>query len=167
MDRLLRLQEIAYQAGYEIKYVDLHQQHPKLDGITRFQDQHILLDLSIRHTPQDICVTSEEVGHTLKPPAIDHRNYHSARYRDLYPNQWERDNIEILVAKDELAALEWGTRFVISDQDFWDFAALGQVEWKDWLNHFGVEDWFMWYKAGFMRKKHWFRWKDLIRRTAG
>jgi hypothetical protein len=166
-DRLCLLQEIAYRAGFRNDYANLHSQHPRLDGLTKFHEKLILIDTFIRDTPQELCVLAEEVEHILCSPNIDHRNYHSARYRDIYKTQWERDNIEILVAKDELVALETGTSLIISDQDFWDFAALGQVEWKDWLNHFGVEDWFMRYKAGFMQKKHWFRWKDLIRRTAG
>lgn len=165
-DRLLQLQEIAYCAGYRITYQNLHKQHPNLEGLTKFLDQEIILDTSIKNTAQELCVTGEEVGHILNPPLVDHRNYHSSQYCDIYKTQWERDNIGILVAKDELAALEWATGFIIPDREFWEYATTGQHEWWEWLEHFGVEDWFMRYKVGFMRKKHWFRWKDLIKRTA-
>ena len=165
MNQVLLLQEIAYAHGIEIAYKNLHAKHPQLDGYAWPYQGLIVLDESLQgKLRQEKCVLAEEIGHCLYPPAAGHISYHYAGYRHL--SQWERDNLAVLVTKDERLALHWGTSFLIPDKAFWEYAQKGPHEWWEWLEHFDVEDWFMRAKFGFMRTKHPFKWREMIKRNA-
>lgn len=166
MNKVLLLQEIAYAHDIEITYENLHYtKHPLLEGYAWPAKGMIILDESLRgKATQEKCVLTEEVGHCLYPPVANHIAYHYAGYRQL--DCWERDNLAVLVAKDERMALRWGTSFLIPDKVFWEYAQKGPHEWLDWLEYFDVTDWFMRAKFGIMRTKHPFKWRELVKRNA-
>lgn len=159
------LYHIIERLGIILRYENLHAKHHLLDGYAWPARGLIVLDTSLRSNPrQEKCVLAEEIGHCLHPPTASHISYHYAGYRHL--GQWERDNLAVLVAKDERLALQWGTSFLIPDKMFWEYARQGPHEWWEWLEHFDVEDWFMRAKFGFMRTKHPFKWRELVKRSA-
>jgi hypothetical protein len=155
------LWHIIQELRIKVKWRNLHSWHPDWDAYAWPARRLIVLDYSVGRIPRrEKCVLAEEVGHIFYPPAGNHIVYHSTRFYDL--NAWQRNNLSVLVAKDERQALEWGTSFLIPDNAFWKFAARGPHFWEDWLDHFDVEDWFMMSKFKFMWHKKPFEWTELV-----
>jgi hypothetical protein len=145
----------------KIRYRNLSKIHPEF--IAYAEPPYVYLDPKLDKLPrQKKCILLEEIGHCLYPPRAQHVAYHGAKFRSL--TQSSRDNLAVLVAKDEHLALQWGTSILIPDEAFWDFARIGPHELWEWIEHFDVEDWFMRTKIGFMRRKHPFKWRDIIKR---
>jgi hypothetical protein len=159
--QLEELRDYIEMAGYEIIYRDLHGRHPLLEGFVSLKFKKVFIDISVRNTRQEKCVLAEELGHVLLPPAVDGALYHFAEYKDVFQTQWERDSLEISVAKDERRALRYGTSILIPDQAFWDYAKSKHM-WYEWYEYFEVEDWFMRAKFEFMQTKQHFKWRDLV-----
>lgn len=80
-------------------------------------------------------------------------------------NQWDCDNLAVMVAKEENEALLFATSLLIPDKAFWEYFEAGPHEIWEWCEHFQVTEWFMRRKMGFMRTKQRFRWKDAIARV--
>jgi len=161
MNKLLLLNQIAEDQKIRIKYRNLKYKHPQLEGYAWPARKLIVLEKSIKNElRKEICILSEEIGHCIYPPTTSHVVYHIAEYYDM--NHWERDKLAHSVAKDERTALGWATSFIIPDVEFWEFAKTPH-EWWEWLEHFYVEDWFMRAKIDFMRTKHPFKWRQIIK----
>lgn len=162
MNKILTLNQIADAQGIRIKYENLRNTHPQLEGYARPIRKLIVLEESLKSDPRkEQCILSEEIGHCIYPPTTSHVVYHIAEYYDM--NHWERDRLALSVSRDERTALGWATSFIIPDAEFWEFAK-SPHEWWEWLEHFYVEDWFMRAKIGFMRLKQPFKWRQVIKR---
>ncbi|MGB9804091.1 ImmA/IrrE family metallo-endopeptidase [Desulfofundulus sp.] len=164
------LEGLIFGMGVDVRYKNLHKQHPLLDAYAWPARRLIVLDETLRYPSRHKkCVLAEEIGHMVYPPAGDHILYHTADYYNL--DSWQRFDLWRRVAADEREALQWATGFLIPDTAFWDFLKRGPHEWEDWLEYFDVEDWFMGLKFRFIKKRHYSKWTEIIQKiveeTAG
>ncbi|HBX24005.1 MAG TPA: hypothetical protein DEF34_10300 [Desulfotomaculum sp.] len=128
----------------------------------------ITLDESLRDRPRLMkCVLAEEIGHILYPPRPGHIRYHSTGFWET--EYLERSHLKVIVAQDERKALTWATGVLIPDVEFW--RAIGEKHNTIYklADYFEVEDWFVWIKIGYIRRKasnqgQRLKWRDIIRR---
>jgi Zn-dependent peptidase ImmA (M78 family) len=154
---------MASSLGIEVVYRDIHSKKPLLDGYADPQKKLIVLEKSIEYTTHGLCVLAEELGHCLYPPLSNHIMYHRSDYHNM--NQWNCDSLAVQVAKEENQAIMFATRLLIPNNEFWKYFSKGPREIWEWCEHFGVTEWFMRRKIGFMRAKQRFRWRDAIARA--
>lgn len=154
---------IASSLGIEVVYRDIHSEKPLLDGYAVPHKKLIVLEKTLKYTAHGLCVLAEELGHCVFPPLSNHITYHRSDYHNM--NQWQCDNLAVQVAKEENQAIFFATNLLIPDSQFWKFFETGPHDIWEWCEHFGVTEWFMRRKIGFMRVKKRFQWKDAIARA--
>jgi Zn-dependent peptidase ImmA (M78 family) len=153
---------LASLFGIKVVNRDIHSEKPLLDGYAKPNEKLIVLEKSLEYTTHGLCVLAEEIGHCLFPPLSNHIMYHKTNYHDM--SYWNRDNLAVQVAKEETQAIEFATTLLIPDQEFWKHYSTGPHEIWEWCEHFGVAEWFMRRKIGFMRSKKHFKWRDIVKR---
>lgn len=163
MDELEDLLRIASLYNIRVIYRNLHVSNPVLEGYAKPLQRLIVLDNSLLGRPTDhICVLAEEIGHIFYPPVYSCVNYHRA---DFYQKDTlARSEIKYQHSKTERVALVWATGYLIPDEEFWEFAASGPREFVEWLEHFGVAEWLMRWKIGFMKTQTHFKCRNIIKR---
>jgi len=163
IDDINDLLQIAHIYHIKIVCRNLHAKNQCFEGYAWPTRKLIVLETTLLSRPQDyVCILAEEIGHILNPPAFSSVSYH---YKDYWKMDClKRDEAKYQYAKTERSALLWATNYLISDEDFWEFAKDGTREWWEWLERFEVPDWFMRWKIGFMRTKQRFKCREIISR---
>lgn len=152
----------------KIIFKDLREKHPDLYGMADPETKTITLDWSLKNRPRALkCVLAEEIGHILFLPRSGHIAYHSKGY--ISQHHHDRSIISRTVAQDERLALDWATRVLMPDVEFWRAKKNGSETIRELAEWFDVEEWFVLIKIGYLRRKardngQKLKWKDIIRR---
>lgn len=159
-----RLLILAYELGITVTYAILR---PGLDGMADAGNKRIVLSWSLRHRPRLLkSVLAEEIGHVLFPPRPGHVRYHSRGYYSTKNSSM----VKHIVAQDERKALDWAASVLIPDVDFCNAIKEGVDTVPAMMEYFEVEDWLVWHKIGYIRRKardsgHRVKWRGIIRRA--
>jgi len=166
LDDLCTLAEIN---RIKIIFENLRQINISYLGKADASNKIITLDISLReNTRESKCVLAEEIGHILYPPRPGHIRYHSRGYWQI--EHHDRSLMGVIVAQDERKALDWATRVLIPDDEFWQAnKECGMDKIYLLVDWFDVEPWVVNLKIGYLRRKRKaagekLKWRDIIKR---
>ncbi len=109
----------------------------------------IILDQSLLHQPKlHRCIAAHELGHHFYPPRSSTTTI-VAFCRSDYTNSQK----EIVAHQDENRALRWATELLMPSREVWAAAALGCTTLSLLAEAFGVCEWFVRFKIGYLRRR--------------
>lgn len=150
---------IAYDDLQSIGEVQgLYTIHPRAGPV-------IILDNQLLSRPRlHRCVAAHELGHHFYPPRSNTRTV-VAFCRSSFNNSQK----EIVISQDEQRALRWATELLMQSEAVWAAIGEGCNTLPALAERFGVEEWFVRFKIGYIRReereKGWkLRWRDVVRK---
>ncbi len=165
-----KIYEIAENEEIYIAYRNLQQEAGNIQGLYTIDPRAgplIVLDQSLPGQPRlHRCVAAHELGHHFYPPRSDisgivsfHRcNYHTNSQREIVINQ------------DEQKALRWATELLMPSAEVWAATGEGYNTLPLLAEWFHVEEWFVRFKIGFIRREekskgNRLRWRNIIKKV--
>lgn len=164
---MIKIYDIAESEQIYIAYDDLRAAgdiqglytiHPRAGPV-------IILDQSLLNHPNlHRCVAAHELGHHFYPPRSSTKTV-VAFCRSSFTNSQR----EIIVHQDEQKALRWATELLMPSTAVWSAIEDGCNTLPLLAERFGVEEWFVRFKIGYIRReereKGWkLRWRDVVKR---
>jgi Zn-dependent peptidase ImmA (M78 family) len=150
---------IAYDDLQSIGEVQgLYTIHPRAGPV-------IILDNQLLSRPRlHRCVAAHELGHHFYPPRTSTKTV-VAFCRSDYTNSQR----EIVVHQDEQKALRWATELLMPSPAVWAAIGDGCNTLPLLAERFGVEEWFVRFKIGYLRREERvrgknLRWRDIVRK---
>lgn len=162
-----KILDIAHRERIYIAYRDLQSTgdaqglyfiHPRAGPM-------ILLDKSLLTRPkQHRCIAAHELGHHFYPPRNSAIAFHRSNHYSNISSQ-----TAIIIQQDENKALHWATELLMPSAEVWSAIEDGCNTLPLLAERFGVEEWFVRFKIGYLRREErnrgWkLRWRDIVRK---
>jgi len=164
-----KIYEIAENEEIYIAYKNLQHEVGNIQGLYTVHPRAgpvIVLDKSLlNNTKEHRCVAAHELGHHFYPPRSAIAGIVSF-HRGNFSGQRE-----ITINQDENKALRWATELLMPSAEVWDAIKGGCNTLPQLAERFHVEEWFVRFKIGFIRREERnrgrkLRWKDIICKKA-
>jgi len=164
-----KIYEIAENEEIYIAYEDL-QRAGDIQGLYTVHPRAgpvIILDQSLlsRHRLHR-CVAAHELGHHFYPPRTDASTVIAFYRSNYYTNNSQK---EIVISQDEQKALRWATELLMPSAAVWLAIRDGYDTLPLLVERFSVEEWFVRFKIGYLRREERvrgknLRWRDIVRK---